>query len=462
MTLSILRLYHQLPAPLRSLVATARGYYLRAWRYGPGSEELVLAALERERMAPARWDALRARQLGELLHRAATRVPYYREYWAQRRRAGDRTTWEDLASWPILTKEQLRSAPRAFIADDRDPRRMFHEHTSGTTGKPLSLWFARDTVRTWYALYEARVRRWAGVSHRDRWANIGGQQVVPFAQDRPPFWVWNGGLRQLYLSSYHLATKFIADYLRALRDYEVVHALGYSSSLHSIAELAREVGIECPKLVTVTSNAEPLFDYQRAAISKAFGSTVRETYGMSEIACAAGECEHGSLHVWPEVGVIEVRSDERDEPVSSGTAGRLICTGLLNHDMPLIRYEVGDRGELEAADATCACGRTLPIIRNIEGRIDDMLVTADGRRIGRLDPVFKNDLPIREAQIIQETVRRVRIKVVPAPGYTAAAGDVLAASLRERMGDIEVIIEPVDHIPRTANGKFRAVLNQIA
>src|SRR5204863_3503874 len=125
--------------------------------------------------------------------------------------------------------------------------------------------------------------------------------------------------------------------------------------------------------------AEPLYEYQREAISRAFGCPVRETYGMAEIAAAAGECEHGSLHQWRDTGIIE--ATDGDGPSD------FICTGLINADMPLIRYTVGDSGKLSAKK--CPCGRNLPAIETIEGRTDDLLYTVDGRRIGRMDPVFK-------------------------------------------------------------------------
>ena len=133
---------------------------------------------------------------------------------------------DKLANWPVLQKEALRSVPRDFLADDCDPGRMFHEHTSGTTGKPVNLWLTRATVRAWYALAEARWRRWYGVSRRDRWAILGGQLVPRSSRRRPPFWVWNAALNQLYMSAYHLAPDLIPQYLQALRDYRVRYLLG--------------------------------------------------------------------------------------------------------------------------------------------------------------------------------------------------------------------------------------------
>ena len=201
----LLRLYHRLPYPLRVLAASGRGYYLRWWRYGPETERLVAEALERETWSPARWQAWQQERLALVLHRAAKKVPYYREQWSARRRRGDRAAWEYLENWPILEKEHIRQNPRAFVADDCQIQKMYHEHTSGSTGKPLDLWWSRATVKAWYALFEARWRRWYGVSRQDRWAILGGQLVAPVQTRRPPFWVWNAALQQLYLTSYHLA-----------------------------------------------------------------------------------------------------------------------------------------------------------------------------------------------------------------------------------------------------------------
>lgn len=452
----LLQLYHLLPPAGRSLAASLRGRYLRGWRYGPETERLVQEALDREGWSSRQWSVWRDRQLAYVLHRAATRVPHYREHWRRRRAAGDFASFELLDHWPILEKEAVRKDPASFVADDCDVRNMFREHTSGTTGTALSLWWSRETVRKWYALFEARWRRWYGVSARDRWAILGGQLVAPVNQRTPPFWVWNSAMNQLYLSSYHLAPDLIPSYLEALHRYRIRYVWGYTSALYSLAREVLSLGIKDLHLAVAITNAEPLFDYQRQAISEAFNCPVRETYGMAEIAAAAGECEHDSLHQWPEVGITELLSD--DGVIKQTGSGDLVCTGLLNSDMPLIRYRVGDQAAIPTAPRQCECGRGLPLLTSIEGRIDEVLVTADGRRIGRLDPVFKDQLPIREAQIIQEALDHVRVRYVKAPGWTAAARQSIIDRLRDRVGPVQVLLEEVDSIPRAANGKFRSVI----
>jgi phenylacetate-CoA ligase len=453
---NLLKIYHSLPPTFRDIVATMRGYYLRSWRYGPETERLVEEALERDRWSPEQWKVYQEERLSFILHRAATQVPYYRDLWQKHRRNGYKASWDYLENWPILEKEQLRANPEAFVADDCNIKNMYHEHTSGTTGTSLDLWWSCDTVRRWFALFEARWRQWNGVSRYDRWAILGGQLVTPLHQKKPPFWVWNRALNQLYMSSYHLSTNLIPHYIEALRKYRIRYIYSYTSSIHTLAQEVLHNNLINWDIKVIITNAEPIYEYQRDNIASAFRCPVRETYGMSEIVTAAGECEAGGLHLWPEVGITEVLEDVK--PVITGEVGDLICTGLINLDMPLIRYRVGDRGALSTETTLCKCGRTLPRLNKVNGRIDDILYTPDGRQIGRLDPVFKTNLPVREAQIIQETLTRIRVRYVPTPEFNSEAQKSIDKRLRERVGDVEIIFDPVSEIPRTPAGKFRAVI----
>jgi phenylacetate-CoA ligase len=456
-----LRIYHSLPKSARSIVATARGAYLSFWRYDRHTEKLVEEALEREQWGPERWKSWREERLAFVLHRAATQVPYYRQVWERRRRNGSRASWLYLGNWAILEKAVLRANPKAFVADDCRTSRMFAEHSSGTTAKPITLWRTREVQRHWYALHEARTRCWYGVTRRDRWGIFGGQLIAPVADRTPPFWLWNAALKQLYLSSYHLAPDLIPHYLDALKKYQVKYVLGYSSALYSLALQALRLGRRDVSFTVAITNAEPLSEGQRRVISEAFQCPVRETYGAAEIVGAASECAHGHMHLWPEVGHLE--SLDKNSTVENAVPGELICTGLLNADMPLIRYRIGDCAKIENKTAAmeCPCGRSLPRIAGLEGRADDVLYTADGRAVGRLDPAFKGNMPIHEAQIVQETLQRIRVLYVPAEGFSRSSGEGIARAIRDHMGPVEVILEQVQQVPREKNGKFRSVISKV-
>lgn len=454
----LLKIYHRLPPPARSAVASLRGYYLNYSRYGADTDEQVEQALEREfwdRDKLEEWSRARS---AHILERAATEIPYYRRWWdTEGRQNGG--SWQSLGDWPVLKKDALRNNKTAFLANDINQRRLFREHTSGTTGSPVEFWCDRDTLQSWYALAEARWRRWYGVSRRDRWAIIGGQQVVSFKQNRPPFWVWNAGLNQLYMSALHIKPDFLKHYLDAIRRYKIVYLYGYSSSLYWLALTALENKIALDLKVVLT-NAEPLFDFQREAMRHAFNCPVRETYGLCEMVCAMSECEFERMHLWTEAGVAEIL-DYNDQPVPPGVSGKLICTGLLNEAMPLVRYEVMDEARFAKPDYRCPCGRSLPVVDKILGRLDDTIVTKDGRRLALLDIVFGAHLRIKEAQIVQESLDLVRVRVVPANGWSNSDESEIKSALRERMGETEIRVEVVEEIERTFAGKLRVMVSKI-
>jgi len=108
--------------------------------------------------------------------------------------------------------------------------------------------------------------------------------------------------------------------------------------------------------------------YQRGLIRQAFGCPVRETYGMAEIMAAASECACEMMHLWPEAGLVEILGNAG--PAPRGECGQLVCTGLLNADMPLIRYRVGDVAALSRDENGCSRDRRLPHLARIEGRAD--------------------------------------------------------------------------------------------
>lgn len=448
-------LYHRSPYTVRVGVASARGALLRTRRYGCETDGLVEEALAREQWAPVQWRAWQDDRVQRLLEGARANVPAYRSLPS----SGSRGIGA-LNEVEVLTKSALRADPRSFVRADA-PRRLISEHTSGTTATPLTLWISRADYRAWYALAEARWRRWYGVSRRDRWAIVGGQPVVPPGATEPPYWVWNAPMRQLYLSSYHVADATARAYVDAIDDHRISYLLGYPSSVHALAVACQRQGVQPRGLRVVVANAEPLLPHQRAAISEVFNCPVRETYGMAEYVAAASECQHGHLHLWPEAGVLEVLDHTSHEAVTPGQVGRLACTGLVNTSMPLIRYLVGDSGSLAPPDEVCPCGRSLPVLASIEGRSDDLVRTRDGRLIGRLDPVFKEDLPIRGAQIIQEALDRFRILVVPDDGYGPEAERVIAARLTDRVGEARVQFELVPELPLGPNGKFKAVVSYV-
>ena len=179
-----LAIYHSLPPFARQLAASAHGWQLRQWRYGPETNSLAAEAQKREKWTAAHWQEWQQARLAGVLARARTTVPYYRQQWQERSGENGSQSHLLLQNWPVLSKEKVRRQPRAFVADDVPDHRLRMEQTSGTTGTPLRLWHSRETARAWYALMETRWRGWYGVSRQDCWAILGGQLVTPATQKR--------------------------------------------------------------------------------------------------------------------------------------------------------------------------------------------------------------------------------------------------------------------------------------
>ncbi len=107
-------------------------------------------------------------------------------------------------------------------------------------------------------------------------------------------------------------------------------------------------------------------------------------------------------------------------------------TGLSNRATPLIRYRIGDIGTRRKGP--CPCGRGGDAFLSVDGRVEDYVVTPDGRIVGRLDHVFKDLNDIAEAQIVQTAKDRIVVSVVPLPGYSEASERALLRELHARLG----------------------------
>ena len=141
----------------------------------------------------------------------------------------------------------------------------------------------------------------------------------------------------------------------------------------------------------------------------------------------------------------------------------IVSTSFINKAMPLLRYRTGDLAiEPFGWDETCACGRRGPGCKQIVGRIDDLFITPDRRRIGRLDHVFKDINNVIAAQIVQHSLANTEIILVSGPQYSSDDESAIRRQFVERVGtDIELVFTYTDTIPRTTNGKFRAVVSHI-
>ena len=189
------------------------------------------------------------------------------------------------------------------------------------------------------------------------------------------------------------------------------------------------------------------------------GCKIFEEYSTVENAIFASECEHGGLHVSSDAGVVEILRPD-GTPCDPGEVGEVVATSFMRRYQPFIRYRLGDM----AAWATdpCPCGRELPCLQEVVGRIEDVVVGPDGRQMVRFHGIFVNQPNVVEGQIIQEALDRIRTKVVPTANFGQLDVEEIQQRVRQRLGDVEVLVECVPEIPRTSAGKFKAVVSELA
>jgi phenylacetate-CoA ligase len=448
-------IYQQLPNFIKSLLASFYGMRLQKKRtYLRDTFEEIFK--ERASWNQAEYLNWQKNAVTEMLVYAAQKVPYYRNYWTGK----DQSNIGDINAWPILDKDIVRNHPTQFISDDFNIKDLSVMHTSGTSGKPMTIYLSKESFGLWYALYDLRIKKENGVDpFKDAYGTFAGQLICAQNQTKAPFWVHNQLGKQVYFSSYHLNENNIQSYVKAMDDYKLTYLMGYTSALHSVVVLAKAQNIELPKLKLVITNAEPLFDHQRELISAAFQCPVVQTYSGCEYAFGGTEDLQKNMWLWPESGLLEVLTVNGNiQPYGQGA---FLATGLVNKAMPLIRYKIGDSGTIEDPEITKSIGNMLRLT-SIDGRTDDLIKTPDGRLVGRLDPVFKADFAIKEAQIIQEKLTLIILKVVEDKNFNEAQKQELIARLKDRVGDaIEIQYQSVDSIARNANGKFKAVISMI-
>jgi phenylacetate-CoA ligase len=261
----------------------------------------------------------------------------------------------------------------------------------------------------------------------------------------------------LMMSSYHLSPQTVDAYLDRLRSFQPDLIDSYPSSIEPLARRLLALGTQDVRPRAIVTSSETLFAPTRERIQRAFGCPVFDYYGGGEMAAFITQCDSGSYHVNPEFGIVEILRD--GEPVAPGETGEIVATGFINPVMPLIRYVTGDlavRGE-----GSCRCGRAFPVIQRIEGRVDDVVITPEGRHVGRLDPIFKSAVSIAEARVVQDANDHIRLEVVPAHGYSAAGESLLVDELQRRLGPtMRVDVVQVATIPRERSGKLRMVVRE--
>jgi phenylacetate-CoA ligase len=450
-----LDLYRRLPIFLQETALSLYARYLDGLYYGCGYEEWLRHFERLQASSASEAASWQDERLRSIIRLAATQVPYYRECW-------QRTDWRsvrsagDLRILPRLEKQSLRQSEGKFLKEGVERGSLWLERTSGTTGTSLRIYWPKSMLPQWWALVEVSIRKVARVGQALPRAMVGGRTIVSGTTHRPPYWRFNRRWQQLYLSSYHLSKETAAGYAEALRLYDSKWITGYASAISTLAQYALEKGIPPVGMRAAIVSGDTLLPGMRRSIEQFFGCKCYDSYGQSEAVCMAMECPQGRLHVIPAAGIWEILRED-GVPCEPGEVGEVVATGLLNDVMPLVRYRSGDYAAW-AKEQVCCCGSDQPIISQLEGRLDDYLITGDRRKIGRLSPAMKRSPSIHSMQILQDCPGHAYLLV--RPGVKYARSDALAVrdDLLQRIGAFEFELVEVVEIPKTAAGKTALVV----
>jgi len=453
------KIYALSPTWVQNIGISFYGWIWNHRRFSGNFQKFVLEYQSRETFTEEDWLNYQSSKLRKVLGYAYLNVPYYRNLFINIGLQNfQQFSLGDLQNIPSLEKETIRQGPQAFISQAKNIPKLFPYHTSGTTGTPIDILFSKDMHRNWSAAYDVRVRGWAGVNHKMSRAMIGGRMVVPKANSNPPFWRYNRVERQLYMSAFHISPQNASHYVKALNHYQPDYLVGYASSHFFLARFILEQGLKVIKPKAILTSSEKLTAEMREVIEQAYNCEVFDAYSGVEACCLVSECKHHNLHISPDVGIIEIM-DEDGNPMSHGQPGEIVATGLLNFEQPLIRYRTGDMAIL--SDEKCACGRHMPILKELVGRLEDTVIGLDGRETVRFHGIFI-DLPnVVEGQVIQETLTDFVVRLVVKPGFGENEKQLIRNRFQSRLGTINLQYEIVDRIERTHAGKFKAVMSKV-
>jgi len=436
-----------------------------AWPAVPSQNgALVLSMLHQlERTQWAEPDKLLDLQLGQLavlLRHAFATVPYYKLRWAGAYDPTAPLSYERFARLPMLTRRELqdhfadlRSASPVAAHGAAEERR-----TSGSSGAPVRFHTTPLTGVIWNAI-TLRDHRW---HRRDLGLKLA---VIRREVEDSDVGNWGPATAGLVATGRSVGRSIRADadaHLDWLLREKPAYLYTYPSLVAELARLSLRRGARPAGLREVRTLAESLGPELRALVREAWDVPLTDLYSASETGYLALQCpQHEHYHVQSENVLLEVL-DDAGRPCAPGQVGRVAATPLHNFAMPLVRYDIGDYAE---AGAPCGCGRGLPVLRRILGRVRNMLTTADGKRYW---PVFgtraiMEAAPVLQHQFVQKAYDLVQARLVVAAPLTPEQ----EARFHERVQSqlppgVRLVVTYCERIERGAGGKFEDFLSEVS
>jgi phenylacetate-CoA ligase len=437
---------------------------------GPGITDLrsVLAGLAvTERDDPARIAAGQRAQFAWLWSWLRRQVPWYGrpEY-----PATDFTALVDdaaafsaaYAAIPLLAKATLRQDERLLL-----PRALPAAHqpitsvqTSGSVGIPVTVRKSAAARLAWDA-GTVREHLW---QRRDFSRRLGVIRYLKKDRRQPQGGVrpgWGQPVSRIAATGASGAIHIgfpLGDLAAFLARFDPHYLLTYPSVALALLEALGPTG-KPPALEQLRLMSEPVDPALRERLAAEWGVTVSDIYSANEVGYIALECEAGSLHLQAESLLVEILNTEL-HPCAPGETGRVVITDLHNLGTPLVRYDIGDYATV---GEPCRCGRTLPVLREVRGRVRNMALTPAGRPFW---PValggIRRVAAVVQAQFVQTALDAIELRVVLSQPLAAGDELKLQESTRKALGyPYRVTVVPLPAIPRGPTGKFEEFLTLV-
>lgn len=434
---------------------------LHEWLKGHSTYEILREMEAADQMSAAGLDELAATRLRGLIEDSYENVPYVRSYLDEAGIGPSQIQGPaDLVRLPVVRKADMRANREKL----RSPRagKLTAYSTTGSTGDPLLFDLPKRRIASRVACRQ-RVTRWWGLSLGDREFVLWGSPAELTRQD------WLRDVRDWFLatkllSAFEMSEATMASYIDTMQRQGCRMLFGYPSAVYLLCLYARKQGLNLRKLglKTVFVTGEVLWPSQRDVITETMNCPVADGYGGRDSGFLSHECPQGGMHILSDAVILEV-VDADGRPVPPGESGEIVATDLYSHGVPFIRYATGDRGVLSRE--RCRCGRALPLLEKIEGRLMEYFVTPDGRTIpgGSVFYAFYGIDGVEQFKVVQKTVDLFHIQIVTGPAYREESEKQIREGLIRRMrSPVEMTFEYLKQFPPDPTGKFRCVVSEVA
>lgn len=363
-----------------------------------------------------------------------------------------------IADCPLLEKPAVRDDPLAFVV--KPVWLSSPASTSGTTGLPLKLYRSFQSVAVEQASID-RLLTAKGTNPRTaRIAVLRGDNIKDPSDRQPPFWKFVARGRRMVMSSNHLSLQTIDAYCSALESFAPECLMAYPTSLESLCRFLQKTGRSLHIPLVVTSS-EMLTSQTRRLAQEVLGADLVDYYGQAERVAFAYSFREGEYRFLPGYALVELLPVGNEDGMM---LYEVVGTNLWNLRMPLVRYRTGDLIRLPAGlseahrEAICYGVEPFP---GVLGRDGDYLVAPHGTHLTGIDHIPREVEHVVRMQVIQETLHRVRILVVPTPSFSERdRQQILHNASLKLPAEMQVEIEMVEELERTAQNKTPFVIRR--